>query len=281
LPKIGAFDVTTGVTIGKLPSYDQPPITEVACSVMFPSLEGLLTTHIGLLWQRFQPEYPSCDDVVPIAPRIEIFNDQSVEPQLKLSNIPPLPRVWFVNQDGTRIIQIQRDRFIHNWRKIGAESEYPRYGSLIRAFQDHLTNFDDFLMEAELGRVQPLQYELTYVNQIPQGQAWLTLEDIGKVFPDVSWKANSPRFLAHPQSISWATVFELPDELGRLHTSVKPALLNEKSTLLFELTVRGIGNCTSRETLQSWFDIAHEWIVYAFADLTDKEVQTKNWKWRE
>lgn len=273
--------MTTGLMIGKLPSYDQPPITEVACSVLFPSLEGLLTPHIGLLWQRFQPEYPSCDDVVPIAPRVEIFNDQSVDPQFKLSNIPPLPRVWFVNQDGTKIIQIQRDRFIHNWRKIGVESEYPRYDNLIRAFQDHLANFDNFLTEAELGGVQPLQYELTYVNQIPQGQAWLTLEDIGKVFPDVSWKANSPRFLAHPQSISWATVFELPDELGRLHTSVRPSTLNEKSTLLFELTVRGIGSCTSREALQSWFDIAHEWIVYAFADLTDKEVQTKNWKWRE
>lgn len=272
--------MTVGADTGKLPSYDQPPITEVACSILFPPLEGLLSPYIGLLWQRFQPEYPSCDDVVPIAPRVEIFDDQNAEPQLKLSNIPPLPRVWFINQDGTRIIQIQQDRFIHNWRKVGVDSEYPRYNSLIRAFQNHLANFDNFLTEAELGRVQPLQYELTYVNQIPQGQAWLTLEDIGKVFPDVSWKGSSPRFLAHPQSISWATVFELPDELGRLHTSVKPVILNEKPTLLFELTVRGIGNYTSLEILQNWFDTAHEWIVCAFADLTDKETQTKIWKRR-
>ena len=272
--------MTVGAETGKLPSYDQPPVTEVACSVLFPSLEGLLSPHIGLLWQKFQPEYPFCDDVVPIVSRIESSDDQNVDPQLQLSDVPPLPRVWFINQDGTRIIQIQQDQFIHNWRKVGIESEYPRYGSLIRAFQDHLDNFYDFLTEAELGQFQPLQYELTYVNQIPQGQAWLTLEDIGKVFPYVSWKASSARFLVHPQSISWTTVFELPNKLGRLHTSIKPVILNEKSTLLFELTVRGIGNYTSRETLQNWFDIAHEWIVCAFADLTDKEIQAKVWKRR-
>ncbi len=265
----------------KLPFYDQPPITEVACSVLFPSLEGLLSAHIGLIWQRFQPEYPACDDVVPIVPKVEIFDDHKFEPQLKLSNIPPLPRVWFISQDGTKIIQIQRDRFIHNWRKASPESEYPRYDSLIRAFQAYLSNFDDFLTEAELGRVQPLQYELTYVNHIPKGQGWLTFEEIGNVFPDIGWQVGSPRFLSHPQSLSWATVFELPDELGRLYTSVKPAILDDgTSTLMFDLTVRGIGSYTSREMLQSWFDIAHEWIVRAFADLTHQEMQTKIWSRR-
>jgi uncharacterized protein (TIGR04255 family) len=253
----------------------------VACSVLFPSLEGLLSPHVGLLWQRFQPEYPFCDDVVPIPPRVEVFKNQDVESQLKLSSIPPLPRAWFINQNGTRIIQIQRDRFVHNWRKTETDSEYPRYDRLIKDFQKHLAEFDDFLTEAELGQVQPIQYELTYVNQIPQGQAWLTLEDIGKIFPDVSWKAGSSRFLSHPQSISWVAVFDLPDELGRLHASVKLGVLNEKPTLLFDLTVRGLGNYTSRDTLQNWFDEAHKWIVCAFADLTDKEMQTKTWKRRE
>jgi hypothetical protein len=69
--KLGAVDVIVGADIIKLPSYDQPPVTEVACSVLFDSIEGLLSPHIGLLWQRFQPEYPFCDDVAPIAPRIE------------------------------------------------------------------------------------------------------------------------------------------------------------------------------------------------------------------
>ena len=280
--KLGAVDVIVGADTKKLPSYEQPPVTEVVCSVLFKSIEGLLTPHIGLLWQRFQPEYPFCDDVAPIAPRIETFGEQDIEPEpmVELSDIPPLPRVLLINNDGTRIIQIQGDRFVHNWRKISPESEYPRYESLIKGFQEHLSKFDTFLAEADLRQVQPLQYELTYVNQIPQGDAWSTLEDIGKVFPDFAWKANPQRFLSHPQSISWASVFELPDRLGRLHASVKYELVNNHPTLLFVLTVRGIGSYTSLEALQNWFDIGHEWIVCAFADLTDEEIQTKIWKRR-
>ncbi|GAX36289.1 TIGR04255 family protein [Nodularia sp. NIES-3585] len=269
-----------GADTGKLPFYGQPPVREVACSVLFPSLEGLLSPHLGLLWQKFQPEYPFCDDVVPINPKMEAFNAKEADSELIFSNIPPLPRVWFINEDGTRIIQIQRDMFVHNWRKVNLESEYPRYGSLVKAFQEHLKKFNNFLFEAELGQIQPLQYELTYVNQIPQGQGWLKLEDIGKIFPDISWRISPQRFLTYPQSISWTKVFELPDELGRLHTSVKAVVLNEELTLLFELTVQGIGNYNSIETLENWFDIAHEWIVRAFADLTSEEIQTQDWKLR-
>ena len=142
--------MTVGASAGKLPSCDQPPVIEVACSVMFNCFEELLSPHIGLLWQRFQPEYPFCDDVVPIPQRVFIFDDRNVEPQLELTNIVPLPRVWFISEDETRIIQIQPDRFIHNWRKVSVESEYPRYDNLISNFQAHLASFDDFLTEAEL-----------------------------------------------------------------------------------------------------------------------------------
>jgi len=150
----------------QLPSYEQPPLIEVVCSVQFSSLEGLLSPHLGVLWQRFQPDYPFCDDLTPITPKIEFSEQQKIE-QVTISNIPELPRVWFINQDGTRIIQIQRDRFIYNWRKVDPDNEYPRYNLLIQTFQDHLAEFNRFVKEAELGQIQPYQqYELTYINQI-------------------------------------------------------------------------------------------------------------------
>jgi uncharacterized protein (TIGR04255 family) len=235
-----------------------------------------------LLWESFQPEYPFFDDVAPIAPKIELFGNQVIESELQLSDIPPLPRVWFVSSDETRIIQIQRDRLIHNWRKLSSDSEYPRYDSLIQAFQDYLSRFDSFLKEAELGQIQPSQYELTYVNQIPQGEAWKTLEDIGKIFPDFTWRVNSQRLFPEPKSVNWTTIFELPDQIGRLYATLKSvsALQENKSILLFELTVRGIGSHTSCELMKDWFDIAHGWIVGAFADLTSETIQTEIWKRR-
>ena len=172
-----------------------------------------------------------------IGSRIEFFGSQKVEAKLELSNLPPLPRAWFISEDDTRLVQVQRDRFIYNWRKIDSDSEYPRYESLIDSFQEYLETFDSFLREFNLGPVQPIQYELTYVNQIPQGETWLTFEDIGKVFPDIHWQNSSSRFLTKPQSISWSTIFELPDEVGRLYTSVKPGNVEDKFVISFELTV--------------------------------------------
>jgi uncharacterized protein (TIGR04255 family) len=272
--------VTLGVDSRQLLSYEKPPVNEVICSVLFDPIEALLTPHIGFLWQRFQPDYPFCDDVAPLAPKVEVFNNQVIETMLEVSDIPPLPRVWFISSDETKIVQIQRDRLIHNWRKISPNSEYPRYDSLIKAFQGHLTSFNGFLQEAELGTIQIRQYELTYVNQISQGEAWETLEDIGKIFPDFKWQNSLERFLPKPQYIHWHTAFDLPEEFGRLHISIMNGLADNHPTLFFQLSVRGIGKYSSLDLMQNWFDVAHEWTVQAFADLTDKKIQTNIWKRR-
>ena len=68
----------TGDNSGKLPHYDEPPVTEVAFSVLFLPLEGLLSPHIGLLWERFQPEYPYCTDSNPIVPEFEFFDQKNI-----------------------------------------------------------------------------------------------------------------------------------------------------------------------------------------------------------
>jgi uncharacterized protein (TIGR04255 family) len=265
------------VTPYKLPVYEKPPVTEVVCSVLFESIETLLTPHIGLLWEKFQPDYPLCEDAPPLAPAIELFNP-SIEAKFQFTNVPPLPRVWFIRSDQTGIIQIQRDRFIHNWRKVRTEDEYLRYEKIIELFQDYLSSFNSFLNETNLGQIEPRQYELAYINQIPQGQGWDTIEDIGNIFPDFAWRAGMQRFLNDPKAISWSTSFNLPNEIGRLHAAVNQGMdINNKPVLSFELIVRGIGKDKTNKSIKDWFDMAHEWIVYSFADLTGEKVQTDIW----
>lgn len=273
--------MTLGVDTRRLISYEKPPVNEVVCSVLFDPIKALLTPHIGLLWQRFQPDYPFCDDVAPVAPNVEVFNNHVIETMLQLSDIPPLPRVWFISSDETKVVQIQRDRLIHNWRKICPDSEYPTYDSLIKAFQGHFKSFNVFLQEAELGTIQIRQYELSYVNQISQGEGWETLEDIGKIFPDFKWQNSLERFLPKPQYIHWHTTFDLPDEFGRLHISIRNGLADNHPTLVFELSVRGIGKYRSLDLMQNWFDVAHECTVKAFVDLTDHKMQENIWKRRD
>lgn len=266
---------------GTLPQYESPPVTEVVCSVLFTPLEELLTPHIGLLWHEFQPDYPYCDDVAPLAPAIEVFGDEPTDERfnLEFTDIPPLPRVWFINNESNGIIQVQRDRFIHNWRKTKPEDSYLRYGEIIKMFEKHLSTFEAYLETSEIGTLEFLQYELSYVNEIPQGTGWTTLDDVGNIFPDFTWKSGPHRFLNSRKNISWRTTFDLPNQLGRLHVVIRHLLREGKHpTLLFELNVRGFSSDRSREGMRSWFDMAHEWVVRGFADLTGEEVQRNVWR---
>lgn len=48
--------------------------------------------------------------------------------------------------------------------------------------------------------------------------------------------------------------------------------------LVLELMkTRAIGESASKEAIREWFDLAHEWIVRGFTDLTTTEIQ-KIWE---
>ena len=259
-------------------NYENPPVAEVVCGISFKPIKTLLTPHFGLLWEKYKSEYPSCREVAPLTTVIERFEDGEVT--IEFSDVPPLPRIWFIHKNENGIIQVQRDRFVINWRKVRVEDEYPRYHYVKDLFRKTLFQFEHFLEENKLGEIVHLQYEMTYVNHIPQKEGWETLNEIGILLPDFSYRNAPERFLPTPEGINWQTNFKLPDQTGRLHVSIRNASapVTKIPIILLELTVRGIGPNKTGEGMCQWFDLAHEWIVYGFADLTGKEVQRKVWK---
>jgi len=262
----------------QFPKYENPPIIEMVCGVLFKPIDNLLAPYLGLLWEKFKPDYSSCQEVAPLAPLVESI-DEKPPIDFQISDVPPLPRIWFVHGDGG-IIQVQRDRFHHNWRKLKPEDEYPRYRNVIQHFRFNLSKFETFLKDNNLGTIEPLQYEMTYVNHIPQGEGWTTLNDIAKIFPDFAWEATKSRFLPELEVVNWRSSFALSDHSGRLHVTIRSATrkADQCPIMMFELTVRGIGNDRSRQAMWIWFDLAHEWIVRGFADLTSEEIQKKVWR---
>ena len=125
-----------------------------------------------------------------------------------------VPRTWFVHADGHGVIQVQRDRFLHNWRKIRPYDEYPRYHHVIGMFRAHLSSFAEFLEAHHLGVITPLQYELTYINHIIQGEGWNIIRDVGKIFPNFPWHTSKNDFLPPPEAVNWQTSFALPIAQG-------------------------------------------------------------------
>lgn len=263
--------------------YENPPVVEVVCGITFRPLDGLLAPQIGLFWQRLRDEYPQCREVPPLVPVVETYDGKPVDPQIELRNVPPLPRIWFVSKGKHFILQLQRDRFLHNWRKLAPDDDYPRYGEVTARFYEMLAKFKAFLADEDLPELDPIQYEMTYVNHMPLGEGWDGLEQVGRVFPDFNWRQDAERFLPTPETMNWQTRFALPDRQGRLHASMKKGVrsLDECEVLILDLTVRGFPGSGDADGMKRWFGLARGWIVKSFAELTGTEMQEKVWRKRD
>jgi uncharacterized protein (TIGR04255 family) len=265
-------------TTSSLPDYHNPPINEVVFGIQFKPL-NLKSPHIGFFWEKLtKEEYPEYKEMPTLPHIVEPFDSPNVLPSpfaIESFELPPLPRLFFINKIRNHLIQIQPDRFLQNWRKLRNEDNYPRYDNLFPQFVSSYELFKSFTIEQNLGELKPDQYELTYVNHIPRGEAWRSLKDIDKIFPEFQCKTEG-RFLNEPEDVSWRKVFRLPDKKGRLHVSLQLATSKElkDQIMVFNLTVRGF----APDNMSEWFGMAHEAIVRGFADLTNDTIQSTIWK---
>jgi len=256
--------------INGLPDYGAPPLVEVACGLSFSSIQKLKVPHYGLFWTKILEEFPQCEHAPPIGEPPESLGGGNYF----------LPRIWFINEPGDNLIQLQADRFHFNWRQLQPENQYPRYPVIIEKFKRHFANFSSFLAEHHLGSIEPTECELTYVNQIPQGMGWNSIEEIGSLLKDVSWDRSRKSFLPPPEGVAWVANFQLPSENGTFRVSLKQAKrrADNKPVIMIELSAKGLPQQRSIESIWSWYDLAHEWIVRGFSDITDDNAQIKLWK---
>jgi uncharacterized protein (TIGR04255 family) len=244
-----------------LPSYKKPPINEVVCGLRFHTPDKLRIPHIGLLWNKFRIDYPNIQHAPPIA---STKGELVIDPATNL----PIQRVWFINESDDQLVQFQFDRFYFNWRR--RQSDYPRYPHVIKHFEKILNIIVSSFKEFRIGDLNPIEYELSYINHIQKGEGWEMLGDLSKIFSDFTWVQREERFLHNPENFAWRTEFLIPEKMGHLVVTLNQATRIEDKIPLFvlELKARGIGESTDKKTFHKWFDVAHEWIVRGFTDLT-------------
>lgn len=258
-----------------LPDFTNPPVIEVAISVQFERLTGLHTAHLGLLWNEFRNRFPRTEEHPPTNPVIEnlgVFRPPQLRVQVE--TVMPVPRVWFLNEAGTELIQVQQDCFVHNWRKVSVPTEtYPRYERIRTTFQDELGAFLRFVEREDIGRVVPIQCEITYVNHIVAGDGWDELGELERVL--APWSGNySDGFLKRPEQARLAMRHLIPgatgEPIGRLHIDLMPAmnLKSQRPMFVLTLTARGRPEVEGIEGALAILDIGREWIVRGFASVT-------------
>lgn len=258
-----------------LPEFDNPPVVEVALSVQFEALANLRTPQIGLLWQQFRDRFPKTEEHPPLD---SVFERFGVPPtpkgvvRFQMLTAPPVPRCWFLNADGTELVQVQQDRFVHNWRKVGDQNTYPRYERVRQTFESELSRFGEFLSREQVGELNPNQCEITYVNHIASGEGWTNhgqLDDVLSLFSP----QYTDKFQPTPEDAKVSVKFVIPngsEPLGRLHVAVEPVFRSADDAPLFALTLTARGRPVAPGVagVLGFMDTGREWIVRTFASIT-------------
>lgn len=240
------------------------PLNEVAYGVHFIAPD-FSAVHFGEYYERVKQRFPEYQDQPPI------LRPTNVPNQLE---VPPLPRVWFTR--GSRLVQLQMDRLVYNWRHGHDQAEYPGYNALFSEFREEWLDFREFSKAAFAIPLSLIELNLTYVNYIHE------VTDTGT--PVFSFQQND--WLHDVQLDLWSTQlrFSFPNENLRLAVATGPAIqvATQKAANSLSLIVQSmtVPNIDDRAAIFDWFDAAHAKVHWAFRTLVRPELR-RRWGFNE
>lgn len=258
-----------------LPEFSHPPVYEMVLSAQFMPLSTMHVAHLGLLWQDLRDAYPITEEHPPIDASLEQLDIRQAEPapQIQLVTTLPFPRVWYLNEDGSELIQVQQDRLVHNWRQVEGREIYPRYDRLIGMFEREIDTFNRFVEREQLGSVTPTQYEVTYINHVTNKHIDNPPANLEKIV--TLWSANyGDPFELKSEGTEFAARYALHDgdgnRFGGLYISANPAIRKADGEIILQLTLTARGRVDDQDfsSMRQFMDNAHDTLVRSFAAIT-------------
>jgi uncharacterized protein (TIGR04255 family) len=269
-------EATTGSRI----KFTNPPLNELVVALFHLPIADLKAQHIGIYWSRIRQKYPLCDqqsivilpDAQPATAFMEVVPGETF----------PLPRFWFHSTTHPTLIQVQRNAFMLNWRRVPTlpDNEYPHYETVVKDFCQELDEYKSFVQDFVGGKLDPIQRcELTYVNLITPNELFSSPAQFVKVLPPV------------------ASLYDIQTDERELAGLAATVTYRVNPTLLIDLAIRfgrradtrelavglelkahGVPNDLSLESARAWYDAAHDATYRLFLDATGKEMQERIWK---
>ncbi len=268
-------------TARSLPEYRKPPVVEVACSVQFEPIKELHAGLLGLLWEEYRERYPRVEEQAPLSPTREQFTGSPPRFGFSMQGTFPMPRLWFLTEDGQRLVQVQRDHFIVNWRKLDTGAAYPRYPTLRETLIEELDLFQKFLADEGLAPIRTVQTELTYVNHIEARESdgsRKSLSRIVRIWAGDKAVGKLPEFEEATVQAHYI-IRDGAKPVGRLHVTIEPQQYVKDNTPLYALTLvaRGAPPTPDVDGAVASLDRGHEAIVEGFTAITTDEMH-KTWE---
>lgn len=153
-----------------------PPIVEVACGFEFEPLPWLDALMLGRIWAEVFSGFPVRMAQPPIAE----------EGTIRLLTMPEM-RAWYMSEDETRLVQLQRDRLVFNWRLMSSV-DYPRFrsrGDTKGVLDSALEALEAFLVWSRAHQSAPRlrSASVTKVDLFEEGRHWASVTEIGRWIP--------------------------------------------------------------------------------------------------
>jgi|SRR6185437_1595662 uncharacterized protein (TIGR04255 family) len=255
-----------------LPDYDSPPAQETWMAFAFVPLSWSVP-HFGAFWNEIRVDYPKFEVHAPIGEFNFELNALSPDSIVKL----PV-RCWFVNDKSNRLIQVQNNRFFHNWRRPDLTTPYLHYAELKPVFEKEWRRFCDFSKRHDMGTPNVLSCEVCYINHLERGIGWENFSDLAGIFPSIG-SFQGRQFLEKPETVSINSSYVMPSSDGRLRMEIQPAIRQADGKEIIQLTITGSCRPASSDAteLNRCLDSCREWVVRGFDDFTSPHMH-KIWR---
>ena len=230
-----------------------PPLIELVIGIQFNKAIINNDLIIKIYNSLLSKEFPKVEEKPSIPASIEEYNKPTIT---KILN-GFYSRKLFISNDNNKLIQIQPDKILFNWRKISSGDLYPRFQNVYKEFTDFLKKLEKIIEYKDYIN----QYEITYIDHFQLDLFDICSFNISKLF--------NIFFLNENEEISNIGIkYSIPQNSinGNLNISIQSAIRNidNKKIIVLENTCRGFNKNTN---MDNWFNDSHDILYNHFFNL--------------
>jgi len=256
-----------------LADFERPPVTETVLGVHFGPVRAIESAQIIELWQReFRDRFPHVEERDRHLPSIESFvPGATMTPRIEFRRGPQSPRYWFRSEAGDQLVQLQNDWMAFNWRKSAPEVGYHHFGEGAAQFEVMYRAFEALASATGARSMEPLQVEVTYINQIRAADGgWSNYDDLHKVLERAAHAVSGHLPPAESQTVALQYLAHDGEgkPFGRLYVTVESGLDETGPVFVLTLTFRARPLGADLAGVMAALDFGHHWIVGGFDELT-------------
>ncbi|NQU68150.1 MAG: TIGR04255 family protein [Candidatus Marinimicrobia bacterium] len=244
-------------------TFENSPVIELVLGIQLDNPVIELSEEIEI-FNILKNTFPNIIEVQPLASIIE--NVDAFRPHIISNNW--ISRKHYINKENDRLIQLQPDRLLFNWRKESEKNKYPKYETVFNAFKEIINKVEEHLKRTLVYN----QFEITYVDHILLDLFNLKNYSIPEIFS------------FHKQDTPYNNMYfkyTIPMETigGVMHIDIKSAIKNDtkEKIIILESTCRGFN---PNMKLDDWFSKAHQLLLEHFISIITENAKSR-WGYKE